>query len=119
MGLAAGLGVLGATFGLSLSLQTANRVATKSHQELPRSVVIALGDTLNRGHGLFDRNCAHCHGEDARGDEGPSLHSLAKSNARISSIIKGGIKGEMPGFSKKFTEADIEALVSFLRTLRD
>src|SRR5215510_6466344 len=43
------------------------------------------------GYTLFMANCAHCHGDDARGDEGPDLHGLTKSNARISSTIKNGI----------------------------
>jgi mono/diheme cytochrome c family protein len=68
---------------------------------------------------LFEKNCAHCHGDDARGDEGPNLHNLAKSDARIATIIKGGIKGEMPAFGKKFTEAEVQGLISYLRTLVD
>ena len=75
------------------------------------------GDAM-RGHSLFDHNCAHCHGDDARGDEGPSLYDLKKSDARITKIIKGGIKGEMPRFGAKFNDADIRALIAFLRTLK-
>jgi mono/diheme cytochrome c family protein len=48
----------------------------------------------------FDHNCAHCHGDDARGDEGPDLHGLTKSDKRLEKIINGGIKGEMPAFGK-------------------
>src|SRR5881398_2874468 len=36
-----------------------------------------------QGRHLFVMNCAHCHGDDARGDEGPDLHNLHKSDARI------------------------------------
>ena len=78
----------------------------------------ALGGERKKGRELFDRNCAHCHGDDARGDEGPSLYDLRKSNARISATIKQGIKGEMPAFGKKFADADIEALIAYLRTLK-
>jgi mono/diheme cytochrome c family protein len=79
----------------------------------------ALTDEAKKGSALFHHNCAACHGDDARGDEGPSLHNLAKSNARITTIIKGGIKGEMPAFSKKFGEPDILALIAYLRTLKE
>ncbi len=72
-----------------------------------------------RGYRLFDHNCAPCHGEDARGDEGPDLHGLRKSDARLTSIIKGGIKGEMPAFAKKFSDSDVQALIAYLRTLKD
>ena len=71
------------------------------------------------GYRLFDHNCAHCHGDDARGDEGPDLHGLRKSDARIESIIKGGIKGEMPAFGKKFSDEEVRALVTWLRTLKE
>ena len=55
-------------------------------------------------------NCAHCHGDDARGDEGPDLHGVTKSDARIASFIKNGIKGEMPKFGAKLSDADVQAL---------
>ncbi len=74
---------------------------------------------MKRGYALFDHNCAPCHGGDARGDEGPDLHNLARSDARITKIVKEGIKGEMPAFAKKFTDSDIQSLISFLRTLND
>src|SRR3954470_16547354 len=74
---------------------------------------------IAEGHRLFDHNCAHCHGEDARGDEGPDLHGLRKSDERLQKLIMNGIKGEMPAFGKKFKEADVEALIAFLRTLKE
>jgi cbb3-type cytochrome c oxidase subunit III len=82
------------------------------------STNVLLGDA-KRGYSLFDHNCAHCHGDDARGDEGPSLYNLAKSDARITTIIKRGIKGEMPSFAKKFSDTEVQALTAYLRTLKD
>jgi mono/diheme cytochrome c family protein len=78
----------------------------------------ALMPKAAAGYRLFDHNCAHCHGDDARGDEGPDLHDLRKSDEKLQRIIKGGIKGEMPAFGKKFKDADVEALIAFLRTLK-
>jgi mono/diheme cytochrome c family protein len=78
----------------------------------------ALTPRAAAGYRLFDHNCAHCHGDDARGDEGPDLHDLRKSDEKLQKIIKGGIKGEMPAFGKKFNDADVEALIAFLRTLK-
>ena len=71
-----------------------------------------------QGRHLFLMNCAHCHGDDARGDEGPDLHDLHKSDARIHQVITGGIKGEMPSFAKKLGEPEIRQLAAYLRTLR-
>jgi mono/diheme cytochrome c family protein len=122
LGLAAALGLLGAAFGLSPLFQPdtgpdANKEGRASTISVAPTVT-AAGDA-GRGRILFDHNCAHCHGEDARGDEGPNLYNLAKSDARITAIIKGGIKGEMPTFAKKFSDEDVQALIAYLRTLKD
>ena len=78
----------------------------------------AADDETLPGYRIFDHNCAHCHGDDARGDEGPDLHDLRKSDARLEKIIKNGIKGEMPSFGKKFSDADVQAIIAYLRTLK-
>jgi mono/diheme cytochrome c family protein len=71
-----------------------------------------------RGHDLFLMNCAHCHGNDARGtDEAPDLTKLRPSEARIASVVKKGIKGEMPRFGQKLTDADVRMLIRFIRSL--
>jgi mono/diheme cytochrome c family protein len=77
------------------------------------------GTVASQGYHLFLLNCAHCHGTDARGDEGPDLHGLVKSDAHIATLIKNGKKGEMPRFSTKLSDPDISALIAFLRTLED
>jgi mono/diheme cytochrome c family protein len=82
-------------------------------------VIPPEGTLAHQGYGLFMRNCAHCHGTDARGDEGPDLHGVTKSEARIASMIKDGIKGEMPKFGTKLGDADVQALTAFVRSLRD
>ena len=70
-----------------------------------------------QGRHLFLMNCAHCHGDDAHGDEGPDLHNLHRSDARIHEVITAGIKGEMPSFSKKLDDPDVRQLIAYLRTL--
>jgi mono/diheme cytochrome c family protein len=71
-----------------------------------------------QGRHLFLMNCAHCHGNDARGDEGPNLHDLHRSDARIREVITAGIKGEMPSFGKKLGEPEVRELAAYLRTLQ-
>jgi mono/diheme cytochrome c family protein len=70
------------------------------------------------GQHLFLMNCAHCHGDDARGDEGPDLHGLRKTDVRLSSLINNGIKGEMPRFDQKLSPSDVQALIAFLNSLK-
>ena len=121
LGLAAGLAVLGGTFGLSPFLQRATAAAAKEQSTNIASAATSptLEGEARRGHSLFDHNCAHCHGDDARGDEGPSLYDLNKTDARIARIVREGIKGEMPKFGAKLNDADIQALIAYLRTLKD
>ena len=94
----------------SVSFSTSAQAATQS-PELTADAV--------QGWHLFLMNCAHCHGDDARGDEGPDLHGVTKSDARIASMIKNGVKGQMPKFGSKLSDADVQALIAFVRTLDD
>jgi mono/diheme cytochrome c family protein len=76
-----------------------------------------LAADAEQGRHLFLMNCAHCHGDDAHGDEGPDLHDLHRSDARIHEVITAGIKGEMPSFGKKLGDPDVRQLIAYLRTL--
>jgi mono/diheme cytochrome c family protein len=114
--------VLELTFGIAPflgSLQGAGphrEVQAKTGDTKP---LASPGGQAEQGRSLFERNCAHCHGGDARGDEGPTLFNLALSDARIARRIKEGIKGEMPKFGSKLNDMDIAALIAYLRTLND
>lgn len=78
--------------------------------------------SADHGRRLFVQSCAHCHGDDARGNgedgDGPNLYRLPISNARIAAVIRTGIAEEMPSFAKKHGAADIADLTAFLRMLR-
>jgi cbb3-type cytochrome c oxidase subunit III len=122
LGITVSLGLLGVTFGLSPIFQPKKATVANEVQQAKAASVSSthvLEGDAKRGYSLFDHNCAHCHGDDARGDEGPTLYDLVKSDARIATIIKGGVKGEMPSFAKKFSDADVQALTAYLRTLKD
>jgi len=114
--------MLAATFSLAQVLQSTNGVDSRHASETKASATqaaVVLGEEAESGHTLFEKNCAHCHGDDARGDEGPDLHNLKLSDARIAKRIREGIKGEMPSFAKKFNDGNIQALIAYLRTLKD
>jgi len=78
---------------------------------------LELMEDAAQGRHLFLMNCAHCHGDDAHGDEGPDLHNLHRSEARIHEVITAGIKGEMPSFGKKLGDPEVQQLIVYLRTL--
>jgi mono/diheme cytochrome c family protein len=66
---------------------------------------------------LFLSSCAHCHGADARGDEGPDLHRVEVSDRYIANTITHGIKHEMPSFKRKLGAEDIARLTAYVRSL--
>ena len=49
-------------------------------------------ETISKGRSLFLKNCAHCHADDATGDEGPDLHQLW-SEALWGAGLIGGVLG--------------------------
>lgn len=122
MGVGVSLSVLGLTFGFAPFLRS-SQAATSGPKNAAwgdaAAQVAAMGAQAQSGHSLYERNCAHCHGDDARGDEGPTLYDLAMSDGRISKRIKEGIKGEMPKFASKLNDAEIAAVTAYLRTLKD
>src|ERR1700677_134614 len=111
---------LASSYGLSLGVRRAE--AKISHQqptpeawfEAPTPPSPAL---VAQGRALFLSSCAHCHGADATGDEGPDLHNVEVSDRYISNIITHGIKGEMPSFRKKLGKDDIVRLTAYVRSL--
>ena len=117
--LAAGLALTSA-FALGGVLQ--RRAARSSHQQ-PASerwfepATPSSPELVARGRTLFLDSCAHCHGADARGDEGPDLHDVQVSDRYIANIITHGIPHEMPSFAKKHGAADISALTAYVRSL--
>ncbi len=116
---AAGL-ALGSAVAVGASLQRDAR--RLSHQqpapdrwwEEPTPTSSAL---VARGRALFLDSCAHCHGADARGDEGPDLHDTPVSDRYIGNIITHGIPHEMPSFARKLGGGEIAALTAYVRSL--
>lgn len=74
--------------------------------------------TVINARTLFLRNCAHCHGATAHGDDGPDLHDLDVSDDWIANRIRKGKAGEMTAFAKKLQPAEIAALVAYVQSLK-
>jgi mono/diheme cytochrome c family protein len=70
------------------------------------------------GRMLFLRNCAHCHGADAHGNEGPDLHRLDWTSQQIVTRIQKGKAGQMTPFAGKLSPAEIDSLVAYVRMLK-
>jgi mono/diheme cytochrome c family protein len=112
--------MMASAYALSLALRRAEAQTSRQQPtpeawlepSTPRSPALDA-----KGRKLFLASCAHCHGADATGDEGPDLHQLEVSDRFIANTILRGIKGEMPSFAKKHDAADRAALTSYLRSL--
>src|SRR6516162_3417968 len=93
----------------------------KEEADYPKEMVNARG--------LFLENCATCHGQDGRAN---TFHGwlvgaqnltetefqVQTTDEQITSAIKNGPM-MMPAFGKKLSEAEIEALAAYVRTLRE
>ncbi|GGJ34224.1 c-type cytochrome [Deinococcus roseus] len=77
----------------------------------------ALGEDTS-GEELFAQNCASCHGSRGEGKTAPSLlsSSAARNEAALKAIIQKGV-GSMPAFPN-LTEAQLDALVQHVKTLK-
>ena len=86
-------------------------------------------DKLAMGRSLYEQNCAGCHKEDGTGGkmtiEGKTLNvdNLASEkikmfdDAKIGRYIREGVEDEgMPAFKDKLTEAEIGAIVLYIRS---
>ena len=103
----------------TLSIGLIFRIPPSVEQSQIAKSASVSGETALQGRRLFVKHCAECHGYDARGDEGSDLHNLRAGDALIRQVITGGIKGEMPAYGKALSEADVRALTTYLRALRN
>jgi cytochrome c oxidase cbb3-type subunit III len=76
------------------------------------------------GQQLFSSNCAGCHGLDGHGGEhGPNIATTSEvqrlADRDILRIIRDGISGAgMPAFRTKFDDAQLKAVLSYVRVLQ-
>ena len=77
------------------------------------------------GAALWTQNCASCHGKDGSGNTamGKKLgvkdytKSQSFSDAEATNVITNG-KGKMKAYKGKLSDADIKALVAYVRSLK-
>ena len=77
----------------------------------------------------YNAKCAKCHGKDGRGkttrgrlanarDLTPAQWQDDVTDERLFNSISNGRGKKMPGFKKNLSEADIDALVAYVRRLK-
>jgi mono/diheme cytochrome c family protein len=88
----------------------------------PDKPIPVTEESLALGSSLYTANCANCHGPEGQGSQrAPSLNVksfLADTNDQaMQQIITLGVPGtSMPVWGDRMTEADIQAIVGFIRS---
>lgn len=89
---------------------------------------LGLNPQQAAGRKIYDAECDRCHEPySTRGKKGPglkgvfqhkylSLSGLPANDERVSNIVRLG-RNEMPGYSQKLSEQDIQDLLAYLHTL--
>jgi mono/diheme cytochrome c family protein len=68
---------------------------------------------------LFANTCGWCHSGGGRvAGKGPQLMGTTRSDAEIIERIKNGKTGAMPAFGSTFNDAQLQAIVKYIRDLK-
>ena len=95
-------------FGVSSCLGCLALLLTANAFAQTKPLVAANRDDLAAGKGIFDAQCAWCHGASGTGGAGPSLQRVtlrhAANDTSLVDIVRNGIPGtEMPSFTTTLT----------------
>ena len=120
-GLAAGLSVVGASYGVS-ALAVHGQTAEAEHHV--QAAAHAAGSTaastqlVAAGAALYTTaSCVGCHGAQAQGGGiGPTLHHLGDPDAKVALHIANGFAGRMPAYKDQLTPNQINTLVAYIQT---
>ena len=81
------------------------------------SEVLSATGSIDRGKAIFEINCAGCHGINADGVVGPSLHHVQKHKSKIS-LIQQVVSGKTPPMPKfQPSPQEMADLLSYLEEL--
>jgi mono/diheme cytochrome c family protein len=76
-------------------------------------------DTLD-GEKLFATSCGFCHQDGGRAaGRGPKLAGTERTDEELLRRIRVGKEGAMPGYGRAFTDAQLRALLAYIRNLKD
>ncbi len=79
--------------------------------------VLSRQGDVSRGQAIYEINCAGCHGIEADGMVGPSLHQVQKHKSKIS-LIQQVISGKTPPMPKfQPSPQEMADLLSYLENL--
>jgi cytochrome c oxidase cbb3-type subunit 3 len=88
---------------------------------LPQPLASPSGADLDRGHALFDSQCARCHGIGGTGGMGPPLDRAklrrAPSDEDLISVLVHGVPGTAMGGAWQLSERETAQVAAYVRSL--
>ena len=68
---------------------------------------------------LFASTCGFCHSDGGRAaGKGPQLINTTRTDEFLRDRIKNGKEGAMPAFGQMLSDADIDAIIKYIRELK-
>lgn len=86
---------------------------------MPAVTQPASGPSTIDVQALFASTCSFCHGDGGRAaGKGPQLMNTTRTDEFLRDRIKNGKEGAMPAFGQMLSDADIDAIVKYIRELK-
>ncbi len=77
-------------------------------------------DQLLSGEQIFASTCGFCHQNGGRAaGRGPKLAGTDRPDEYLLNRIRVGKEGAMPAYGRAFSEAQLRAIVAYIRSLKD
>jgi len=89
-------------------------------QDRPPAPAAAPTADTSDGEKLFATLCGFCHQDGGRAaGRAPKLAGTDRSDQDLLKRIRAGKEGAMPAYGRAFTEAQLRALLAYIRSLKD
>ena len=77
------------------------------------------GQSIIDVQALFASSCGFCHGDGGRAaGKGPQLMNTQRTDEFLRDRIKNGKEGAMPAFGQMLGDADVDAIIKYIRELK-
>lgn len=83
-------------------------------ESLLGAMALPLGKST-RGHALYQKNCAACHGPSGEGQSGPRLSGRDLPPAFFAAVVAEG-RGNMPAFGQELKRQSVADIAAFLKS---
>ena len=103
---------------LAIALTLATGIA--SAQTPPEPATPVPGDQLFSAAQIFASTCGFCHQDGGRAaGRGPKLAGTDRPDEYLLNRIRVGKEGAMPAYGRAFSDAQLRAIVAYIRSLKD